>query len=201
MKAEGNTARFTPIAAFTAFTLLTGARAGEAQAVRWEDIDLAEGNIYLEATATKTRTARAIGLNITPQLAALLAAMKLRAGSKPYVFGGDEPLSRANIEAARERLVAEYGAPAFSWQTLRSTCATVQTNATSLFGDASAWKSARRLGHSVIVAERRYAGLLEVPKDATTLEQATGVDEVMPRVIERVSGPARPNVIALEAAR
>jgi hypothetical protein len=38
-----------------------------------------------------------------------------------YVFGGSRPMLRMLPEAARRRLVDTYGAPQFSWQTLRGT--------------------------------------------------------------------------------
>ena len=84
---------------------------------------------------------------------------------------------------------AGFGAPkAFTWQALRASCATYQTNAPSLFGDAAAWSSAKRLGHSVVVAERRYSGLFEVAHDPRTLEAAMGIEEVLGKVIAQVSG-------------
>ena len=87
------------------------------------------------------------------------------------MFGGDSSLPRAAADAARKRLVNEFKATKFTWQNLRQTCATFLTNAPGIFGAASAFKSARQLGHSVAVAERHYLGLVHVYPSATTLEE------------------------------
>ena len=62
----------------------------------------------------------------------------------------------------------------------------MQTNAPALFGDAAAWASAKRLGHSVVVAERRYSGVFDVAHDARTLEEAMGVTHELARVVASV---------------
>jgi integrase len=194
---KGTTPRYQPIAAFVAFVLLTGMRAGEALGLRWASLDLDAldhdghkvGEIRLRAEETKTKFARTIGLDVTPALRALLVALKLRAGKAEYVFGGAAPMAKTLAEAARRRLVSEYGAPEFSWQLLRSTCATYQCNAPGLFGDAAVFRSAKRLGHSVAVAEKHYADQYAVARDARTLETAMQIEEVLTRVIARVSGP------------
>jgi len=103
--------------------------------------------------------------------------MRLASGGKGRVF----PFTRATAEAAAKRLRNEYGAPEkFSWQILRSTCATYLTNAPGIFGAASAYRSAKQLGHSVQVAEKHYTDVLRgIPRDARTLEEAMGCPDVM----------------------
>jgi len=209
----GVTRRYDPIAPFVATTLLTGMRLGEALALRWRSVDLGAvdadgkvvGEIRLKAGETKTHHARTISLDVSPTVRTLLAALKLRAGNAEYVFGGKTPLSRALVEAARRRLVGtvpeakkkvgtkkkrkvkvptSYGAPSdFTWQVLRSSCATYQCNAPSLFGAAAAFVSAKRLGHSITVSEKHYAGLFAVSREARTLEAAMGIEEVMVKVV------------------
>lgn len=78
-----------------------------------------------------------------------------------------------------KRLKEQYGAPeSFSWQVLRRTCGTFLTNAPGIFGAASAYRSARQLGHSVAVAvaEKHYLGVVKVPPEAMTLEDAMALD-------------------------
>jgi integrase len=85
---RGSTRRYAPIAPFVAFVLLTGCRRGEALGLTWTDVDLegrdaqgrTVGEIKLRAEHTKTHRARTIGLEVSPALRALLAALKLRAG-------------------------------------------------------------------------------------------------------------------------
>ena len=177
----GDTQRHTPIAAFTAVLLLTGMRRGEALALEWSNVDLdavdaqgvVVGEIRLKGEGTKTRQARTIGLEVSPALLEILKAMHKRRGKAVRVF---EDLSADSVDVARERMIAEYGAPAFDWQALRSTCATYLTNAPAIFGAATVFLSARQLGHSVAIAEKHYLGVHRgIPKDAHTLEDAMGI--------------------------
>lgn len=187
-RSPGSTPRYLPIAPFVAFVMLTGCRRGEALALPWEVVDLDAvdhqgrrvGEIRLSATATKTQRARTIGLEVSPALRKLLAAMKLRAGGHGHVFGGESPYTVDTVVKARRRLLADFRAPEFTWQTLRSTCATYLTNAPGIFGAATVFMSAKQLGHSVAVAERHYLGVHRgIPRDAHTLEVAMQIEQKM----------------------
>jgi integrase len=200
LRPRGTTRRYEPIAAFAAFLVLTGCRRGEALGLTWADVDLEAldsqgrtvGEIRLRAANTKTHRARTIGLEVSPTLRALLAAMKLRAGRDAdslHVCGGAEPYTVDLVETARARLVAEYGAPKFDWQMLRSTCATYLTNAPGIFHSATVFMSASQLGHSVAIAERHYLGVHRgIPKDAHTLEAAMQIEARMLELLGRISG-------------
>lgn len=63
-----------------------------------------------------------------------------------------------------------------TWQLLRSTCSTYLTNAPSIAGAAAVFVSAKRCGHSVMVAKKHYAGLVSVSREARTLEAAMGIE-------------------------
>jgi integrase len=199
----GSTPKYDSIAPFVLTMLMTGMRRNEGRELRWSEVDLdavdatgaVVGEIRLPASRTKTRKARTIGLEVSPALRAQLAAMKLRAGKGAvFVFetldakGERKPYSDTLIEAARRRLIAEYGSPAFSWQILRSTCATYLTNAPAIYVAASVYMSARQLGHSVQVAERDYLGLHRgIPREARTLEAAMQTEDLV-RAVMAASG-------------
>lgn len=201
--AKGTTPRNVPIAAFAAVLVLTGMRRGEALALTWADVDLDAldaqgrkvGEIRLAADQTKTHRARTIGLEVSPALRALLAAMKLRAGDGAlHVFetrdaeGERHPYTVDLVEAARKRLQREHSAPRFDWQTLRSTCATYLTNAPAIFGAATVFLSARQLGHSVQVAEKHYLGVHRgIARDARTLESAMQIEAEVRAVKDAVA--------------
>jgi integrase len=194
---KGTTPKYAPIAQFTVFLLLTGCRRGEALALTWSDVELDAldhdgrkvGEIRLKAEATKTKRARTIGLEVSPALLAMLAAMKLMArpsDERPYVFGGKSPYTVDLVEAARARMIDEYGAPKFDWQMLRSTCSTYLTNAQGIFGSATVFMSAKQLGHSVAVAERHYLGVHRgIPREARTLEAAMQIEEIFAPINSR----------------
>ena len=72
-------------------------------------------------------------------------------------------------------------------------CGTFLTNAPGIFGAASAYRSARQLGHSVAIAERHYLGLLRgIPREAHTLDEAMGIEDLLDEIVARASGaPAK----------
>jgi len=196
-RAPGATARHPAIAPFVACVLLTGMRFSEALDLRWEQVDLdaldhdgnAAGEIHL-SSATKTKHARTIGLEVAPALRDMLKGMRPADTS-----GSVWDITEGEANAAMRRLISDFGAPAGAgWQALRRTCGTFLTNAPGIFGAASAYRSARQLGHSVQVAEKHYLGLVRgIPRDARTLEAAMQIDVPMRAVIDsagtaRVSG-------------
>ena len=69
-------------------------RFGELVDLDWKHVDLeavdhderSAGEIHLTA-ATKTKRARTVGLEVSPALRTMLAAMRLRSGGKGSVFG------------------------------------------------------------------------------------------------------------------
>lgn len=196
LRPKGTTRRYDAIAPFAAFVLLSGCRFGEALRLDWGQVDLEAldhegrkaGEIYIRGAAAKTRKARTIGLDVSPALRDLLIAMRPEE-AKGSVFA----FSRAAADAAAKRLRADYGAPAtFGWQALRRTCGTFLTNAPGIFGAASAYRSARQLGHSVQVAERHYLGLVRgIPPTARTLEAAMQIEEVLGKVLGAVGEHVR----------
>lgn len=194
---KGTTLRHTPIAPFVAFLLLTGCRRGEALALAWPMVHLdaldnagrVVGEIRLPASIIKTHRARTIGLEVSPALRKILSALRLREEGDGAVFG----YTAAEVENARARMLEDYGAPTFDWQSLRSTCATYLTNAPGIFGAATVFLSARQLGHSVAVAERHYLGTFRgIAHDARTLEAAMQCERELASVVSSlVSAPAR----------
>jgi integrase len=185
---RGLTQRYEPIAPFVAFVLLSGCRLNEALALEWASVDLdaidsqgrVVGEIRLNAKHTKTAQARVVALEVSPALRRLLGTLYLRRGKAKYVFGGGAPMSRALAEAARKRMIKSHGAPDFTWQLLRRTCGTFLTNAPGIFGNASAWCSAKQLGHSVTIAERFYVGNVRgIAHEARTLEAAMQIEALL----------------------
>lgn len=188
----GSQHHYPPIFPFVAAALLTGMRFSELANLKWSDVDLDALEIRLEHTATKTGHGRSVGLRETPALGALLRRMKVQRDGKVYVFGSKEtagnnkvvqnPMTREIADAARKRLIGEFDAPAFTWQDLRRTCGTFLTCAPAIYGAASAFLSAKRLGHSVVVAERYYAGALtNIGADCDTIEKAMGCGPLLPQ--------------------
>jgi integrase len=178
---EGSTPKYPPIAPLVAFAALSGCRFGEAIDLTWNRVDLdaldasgnAVGEIYIDSSS-KTAKARTIGLEVSPALRKLLAALRLKTGGKGSVFG----LTPGEARAAMKRLKTQYGAPdAAGWQILRVTVATFLCNAAGIYGSASPFMESRQLGHSVITAEKFYVGLIRgIPIEAGTLETAMQIE-------------------------
>lgn len=167
---KGATPRYDAVEPLIVAALLSGMRFGELIGLDWSEVDLEAGEIHL-SSPTKTKRARTIALEVSPALTQLLADQAHEGDRTGLVWA----LAADQVKAASRRL-NRYGAPAsWSWQTLRRTCGTYLTNAPGIFGAASAYRSARQLGHSVTIAERHYLGVVKVPKEATTLEAAMGI--------------------------
>lgn len=189
----GRTRRYDAIAPITLFLLLSGARRGEAIALEWKDVHIdaldengnAVGEVIVRPEASKTRSSRRIDLGLCPALRRLLLGMRERRGEEASVFR----LTEDQLVTAQRRLVRSYGAPArFTWQLLRSTCATVLANAGSMFGGSAAFRESRQLGHSIVVAERYYVGLLRgVPASAKSVEAALQVEDLAGKIVEMVA--------------
>jgi len=182
---KGTTPKYQPIEPFALFLLLSGCRVGEALALQWVDVDLdaadhsgkAVGEIRLRAERVKTRRARTVDLAVSPALRSLLQRMKANA-TAAVVFEG---YAWDLVTKARQRLLAD-GAPSFTWKILRSTCGSYLTNAPGIFGAASAFLASKQLGHSVVVAEKHYHGVIRgIPATARTLEAAMQIDDEKPR--------------------
>jgi integrase len=180
----GGTPRYCAIAPFAALLLLLGMRRGELLCLRWDRVQLDDGEIVLRKEDTKTRRGRTIGLEVSPFARKLLGAMRLRAGEATYVFEG---YSAPILDTARQRLTREFGAPRFTWKGLRSTCATYLCSSTEIFGSATIHMSSKQLGHSVTVSERCYAknALRGLPKGATTLDAAMELESVLAEILRR----------------
>lgn len=176
------------IAPFVLALLLSGCRRGEIESLTWDRVELeGSGLIRLAAGATKTQRARVVGLDVSPSLLALLRAMRLQAGNqlsgRVFACAGDCPKDSLPTLARR------WGAPHFSAHTLRRTCGTVLTNAVGIYGGASAFLSAKRLGHSVVIAERLYVGVMpDLPREARTIEAALGIEQEAQAIVAQVAG-------------
>jgi integrase len=192
----GTTPRYQPIGAFVRTVLLSGMRFEECAGLAWREVDLEAGEIRLDPERVKTKDARTIRLEESPSLWNLLRGMKLQSDGRSHVFTTwrwnkkretwelTQGMSRDVAETARARLMKPktgFGAPEFTWHDLRRTCGTFLTNAPGIYAGASAYLSAKRLGHSVTIAERLYIGQVKIDPRARTLEQAMGI-EALPEI-------------------
>ena len=190
----GTTAKYSAIAPFVLYVLLTGCRLGEGLRQRWESIELDDGNIHI-GTESKTSLPRDIDIAPSPALGRLLAAQRLRTGGKGSVWG----LTEGEAGAAMDRLRDEYGAPpSFTYQVLRVTCQSFLASAPSIYGAASIFLAARRGGHSVQVCERHYAGAARnISPEARTIEAAMGIAKQADQVIASIPAPTRRGLVAV----
>ena len=163
------------IAPFVLFLVLTGCRPTEALKLDWSAVDLDAGKIRLEATAVKTSKYRDITLKESPAVVDLLSALRLK-GTRERVFD----LSHDRATKARERVAERYdGPPGWTFRKLRRTCGSVLVCADIL----PVFLTAKRLGNTVLVAEKHYLGTLDGLPRVETIEEATGiapeVDEIL----------------------
>lgn len=193
-------------AAFLAVMILTGMRLGEAEQLRWAQVDLeaAPGGAIQLGVETKTHRARTIDLDVSPALHELLAALP-RAG--PFVFGTEEPIrARRPLDPAKKarsgpqplsRQIAQRRwqaglqvlERAWTWKDLRSTAGTYLTCAPSIWGAGAMRLTAAQLGHSVSVCETHYAGVLRgISPQARTLEAAMEIEHELEQLLALIRG-------------
>jgi integrase len=172
--------------------LLAGLRRGEMKRLDWKDVDLdgngGKGLLRLDES-TKTKRPRRVALDVCPVLRGLLAALRLRAGNP----ASGPVFPEASFLSFLRRLRCEFGAPArFTWQVARRTCAAWSCSAPGVFGAASAFMSAKRLGHGVGVSERFYADSISgIPATAKTLEAAMGIEDLTREVVVTLQSAVR----------
>ena len=203
---RGTTYRHDPIAPFVLFLLLSGMRRGEALGLQWKDVSLDAvddlgkpvGEIYI-GKQSKTHQARTVSLDVAPSIRRLLSAMRLQSGGgMGAVFGITKGEAIAAMQRLRRPVPKQkndphgYGAPPkFTYQVLRVTASTFQTNA-GAFGGSAAHISASRCGHSIETAQKHYAGLLRgVPRDLTTLEAMMGIEDLADAIVDSVATGVR----------
>lgn len=187
----GSTPRYDLVSPFALTVLLTGMRFSEALDLEWSQVDLGAighegkpvGELYLRAETVKTKRGREVSFDVSPTLLALFTAMKKGAvGTRVFHW-----LTGDTLNAASKRLKASGAPPAFSWQALRRTCGTYLTNSPGIHGSASAFHSAKRLGHGVTVAEKHYLGTVKgIPHTAKTIEAAMSIEAEAAAIVELV---------------
>ena len=141
---------------FVRVLLLTGMRGGECRGLKPAQV---RGTVIQLGRETKTKKPRTIDLSVSPSVVELLADFR------GWGF------TKEQLRYLRRKLH-----PWVTFQRLRVTCGSYLTCAPAIYGGASAFMSAKRLGHSVQVSEDHYAGhVLGIPATAKTLEEAMGL--------------------------
>lgn len=153
--------------AFVLSLLLGGFRPGEALRLTGDMVS-AEA-VELPGSITKNKRPRTVAFDISPSLPKILPPR--RPFEKVFSFR----------RSVAQKLAKRVHVP-FPWtfQQLRVTCASYLTSAPGIYGGASAYMSAARLGHSVRVAETNYLRPIGIPPEARTLEEAMGIADLLP---------------------
>jgi integrase len=170
--------------ALVALILLTGMRRGEAEQISWDDcaLDVDQACIRL-GTWVKTRKARTVDLTVCPAAVDLMRAIRDRSLGD-YVVSGQEPLTERQGRRWRDRL--QVLSRPWTYRLLRQTAGSYLANAPAIFGGASAYRTARMLGHSVAVSEKHYLGVLPgVPASAKTVEAAMEAEAEFRAIVDR----------------
>ncbi len=172
------------VAPLALLLLLTGMRYREGAELVWGEVDLEAKAIRLPAARVKTKAARTVTLAECPSVLELLGTLRLRGGGGGRVFR----IERTRAEAMRRSTMGDYKAPQWDWRTLRRTCGSVIACA-GVLGPGSVFLAAKRAGHSVAIAERHYLGVYsDLPRDATTIEQALGIEAEAKAIVRTVAG-------------
>jgi integrase len=159
-------------------------RRGEAEQITWEDValDVDQACIRL-GTWVKTRKARTVDLTVCPVAVDLMRAIR-DAKLGDYVVSGAEPLTERQGRRWRDRM--QVLSRPWTYRLLRQTAGSYLANAPGIFGGASAYRTARMLGHSVAVSEKHYLGVLPgVPASAKSIEAAMEAEAAFRAIVDR----------------
>ena len=142
---------------FFLMCLLTGARRGNVQAMRWEDLNLSEGRWTIPASQHKTKKPLSVPLS-SPVMALLKDRYEAR-GSSPYVFPSHGHTGHLiEPKAAWRRILQRAGLEGLRIHDLRHTAASWLANqGTPLMVIGAA------LGHTQASTTSRYAHLAVDP--------------------------------------
>jgi hypothetical protein len=189
----GRKRKQVPVLPLVIVTTLGGGRRKESVEFRREDFDptvcgvdgVEVGAVKVRKEVGKGGKARTITLDYTPFLAGYLRRLQLATEPGERLCG----ITYSQAGVALERLKGEFGAPkSLTWQKLRQTASCYLTSAPGLFGSAAHIQSARRLGHTLKVADKFYlAALAGLSKDAVTLEDSMGITDTLTRVCAAAS--------------
>lgn len=177
---------------FFAFLMASGARRGEALALRFEPsvsgaaeswLDLARGMVVI--WGSKTARQRILPLATRPLLMKILDTLvRRRARGAEYVFaGGPLPAGNAGDMLGTAFKVAikdvkQMCGVSFRLKDFRSTCATVLANSSVLGGNL--YTLAGELGHNIEVLQKHYASHVAIAPEletARTVEAALGIED------------------------
>jgi len=131
--------------------------------------DVLDEQINVPASVSKTRKDRQVEFYVSEYL---------QEHAKELATAGLSPLfdlTEDEIKGARKRLIKTFGAPKFTWRSLRQTCATYLVCAPGIWGGASEKMAAAQLGHGIQVNRAYYAGVLKINPEARTIDQAMGI--------------------------
>jgi integrase len=131
--------------------------------------DVLDEQINVPASVSKTRKDRLVEFYVSEYLQEHAKELS-KAGLSPLF-----DLTEDEIKGARKRLIKKFGAPKFTWRSLRQTCATYLVCAPGIWGGASEKMAASQLGHGIQVNRAYYAGVLKIDPKARTIDQAMGI--------------------------
>ena len=156
---------------FIRMLLLTGARRGETFAIRWTDLDLAEGIWAKPAASTKQKTKHEVPLSAPARQ--LLA--EIRARQKPksdFVFPGEGGIGHiVDVKKQWAKLCKAAGIDGLRLHDLRHSFASQLASA-----GASLPLIGALLGHSNPTTTHRYAHLFDDPQRAAVEKVAAIID-------------------------
>lgn len=171
----------TPVSRLFLLLTLTGMRLGEALCLRWKDVDLERGRITIHAQKTgRTRMLPLIGApegEVAPGLLALLRQWRLQAGENPFVLphnGLPAPVfPKSAWQLTNEEADLRRVGPQMLRQNFTSYAASIGIPAAV----TALWQ-----GHAANVAERYYRAQVLDRNAGSSIQDAMGLTEFLPRV-------------------
>ncbi len=160
-------------AAALSLALYTGCRRTEVMSLRWEQVRLDEGRLYLPQT--KNGRSRSVLLN--PRAGKVLEELKERAGSDEYLFpsrSGTKLPYRRDMRKTFANVCKAAGITGLRIHDLRHSFATL-----AIQGGASLYDVQKLLGHQDISMTQRYAHMVDESQRRATDNMAQVIDRAI----------------------
>ncbi|CAG0963770.1 hypothetical protein PLCT2_00911 [Planctomycetaceae bacterium] len=171
----------TPVSRLFLMLALTGARVGEILALKWDDVDLSRGRLIIRAQKTgMTRIVPLMGApegDVAPGLVALLRRWRLEAGTREYVLPHDDLPRPAFPKSGWQMTAKDVKGERIGPQALRQNFTSYAASIGIPASVAAMWQ-----GHAADVAEKFYRAQVLDRNPGSSIEDAMGLVDFLPRV-------------------
>lgn len=174
-------------ATFAVWVAVSGARASEAHALTWGQVELDPQMNRVRVNPGKG-VARLVSLRISPGMKSIFAAMRpADAADDSRVWTTDPMRSDEYLRRKWLEWIEDKGGPRVTWQQLRQSCASWLACTAGIFGDVAQAMGTAQLGHTYNVAAKYYLSHDRSLTQATSLDEAWGTSQAIKQIVAAIT--------------